>query len=85
MNYKGDMVDAPKDLETVVAALDDQSIVWSFEVRDGIGLHQVRYCLEVKHFSNYELAADCFKDAMIHRATCEGHLDCELSEELEEA
>lgn len=77
-NYAGEMTEAPKDLETVVAALNDESIVWSFSKATEV--HQIRYCLEVNKFQSAEMAADDFKNCLIHQATCNGHLDVEEGE-----
>ena len=49
-DWKGEMIDSPADLDTVVAALDDSSIVWSKGRVNRRKVHQVRYCHQVKQF-----------------------------------
>jgi hypothetical protein len=69
-NWKGEMMDAPKDLRQVVATYDNDTIVWS---RSG-KRHQVRYALEVTPCGTSLTAAEQFGYCVHHLEECNGKL-----------
>jgi hypothetical protein len=70
-NWKGQMVEAPKDYKAVVISLADGYIVWS---KSG-PRHRVRYGLQVDEFTDSIDAAHSLGEAIHHHVQCEGKLD----------
>ena len=71
-NFRGELVDAPCDLPTIVASYGGSVIVWSRMHKT----HQVRYGLQVHHFNDSIDAAQDFGCCVHHYAECYGLLDC---------
>lgn len=71
MNYRGELVVAPRDFSCVVASYQDGVIVWS---RSGKSNHQVRYGLQLKTFKDDLSAAREFGECVRHLAECDGLL-----------
>jgi hypothetical protein len=77
-NYKGVMCEAPRDLSVKLFIYGDRLIVWSYCPLNEI--HQVRYGLQVKEFTE-SIAASVELGTCIHHAIeCEGWLDLELKD-----
>lgn len=69
-NWKGDLIDAPKDLGNIVATYADNVIVWSSSGRR----HQVRYALQVKTYDTSIGAAEQFGYCVHHLEECNGKI-----------
>lgn len=69
-NYKGEMVNAPKDLKNIIAKYDGDTIVWS----ESGGKHRVRYALQVDDFSDSIEAAKEFGCCVHHLEACNGKI-----------
>lgn len=69
LNYKHELVDAPKELAIEIANHADGLVVWS---RGGKKNHQVRYALQVKTFTDSMEAAQEFGECVHHAAECVG-------------
>lgn len=71
INSTGVMCDAPPDHPTIIADIEDGTIVWSVKGSS----HRVRYCLSLQVYRNSESAARCFASCVKHYAQCRGLLD----------
>ncbi|MDX8400420.1 MAG: hypothetical protein R8K20_09260 [Gallionellaceae bacterium] len=69
MNYKGDMVEAPKILgQIIINAYDGELVLW----KDKSGEYHTRYGLDsAKHGTSEQAAVQQFNACMQHRLECE--------------
>lgn len=61
-NWQGQACPAPDDLKRCVAMAAHGHIVWSTQN----GVHQVRYCLQVKQFDDWHKACEEFTNCLAH-------------------
>lgn len=69
-DYRGNLVEAPKDLPQTITNLYDGLIVWSRDKEK----HQIRYGLQIKTFPGPIMAAEFLGHCVMHNASCDGLL-----------